>query len=169
MLKKNAIKKIIKKIMWNIKLHLSNFIYRNFKKPIQEKKEKILIEKAKKELIKNFENNIGVKHKAVLRLNDIVNKDFSLGEKQKYLNDKLKEGARAMVSYTNKSPMYYDPEIVNIHNEFNELRETPTFKNIIEEENDLNSQRLREQEYQFYRKNYSKEKKLNLLKKRFGI
>jgi hypothetical protein len=74
-----------------------------------------------------------------------------------------------MVSYTNKSPMYYDPEIVNIHNEFNELRETPTFKNIIEEENDLNSQRLRKQEYQFYRKNYSKEKKLNLLKKRFGI
>jgi hypothetical protein len=74
-----------------------------------------------------------------------------------------------MVSYTNKSPMFYEPDIINIHNEFNELSEIPTYKDIIQEENQLNSQRLREQEYIIRRKNYPKEKRLKLLSKKFGV
>jgi hypoxanthine phosphoribosyltransferase len=174
MLRKNAIKKMIKKIILDFKLLIKNFIYRDFiykyfKKPIQERKQKFMAEKAKKELIKSFEKSFGVKHKAVLRINEIVNTDYSLSDKNKYLKEKLKEGAKAMVGYTNKSPMFYEPDIVNIHNDFNEFNEEPTLRDIIKEETSLADKIFREKEYQFYRENYSKEKKLNLLKKRFGI
>lgn len=158
-----------KKLMWQIKLRVSNLIYRFIKKPIQNKKEKILIEKAKKELIKKFETSFNVNHKEILMLNNQVNSPYNYSDKQNYLKDKLKEGAKAMVSYTNKSPMFYEPDIINIHNEFNELSEIPTYKDIIQEENQLNSQRLREQEYIIRRKNYPKEKRLKLLSKKFGV
>jgi hypothetical protein len=169
MFKKNAIKKRLKKIIFDIKNYIPLLIYRFIKKPIQEKKERKLVEEAKKDLIKNFEKSFNVNHKEILKLNSVVNTDFSLSDRKRYLNEKLKEGAKSLVSYTNKSPMFYEPEIINIHNEFNELSETPTYKDIIQEENQLNSQRLREQEYIIRRENYPKEKRLNLLNKRFGI
>lgn len=169
MLKKNTLKTKLKNLKTAIRIKISNLFYRWVKKPIQDRKQRKLVEKAQRDLIKSFEKSFNVNHNEILRLNKMVNTNFSLSEKQTYLNQKLKEGAEAMAGYTNKSPMFYDPEIINIHNDFNELKEKPTLYEIIKEESDLNSKRFREQEYQFYRENYPKEKRLNLLNKRFGI
>lgn len=158
-----------KKLMWQIKLRVSNLIYRFIKKPIQDKKEKILIEKAKKELIKKFETSFNVNHKEILMLNNQVNSPYNYSDKQNYLKDKLKEGAKAMVSYTNKSPMFYEPDIINIHNDFNELKNSPTIKEIMNKDSSEVTESFHKKEYEFYRENYPKEKRLKLLSKKFGV
>lgn len=166
---KNTLKTKLKTLKMFIKSKIIYLFNKFVKKPLQDRKKRKIEEKARKELIHSFEKKFNVNHNEILRLNKKVNTNFSLSEKHKYLNEKLKDGAKFMVNYTNKSPMFYDPEIVNIHNDFNELRDKPTFNEIIKEENNLNSKRLREQEYQIYRENYPKEKRLKLLNKRFGI
>jgi len=133
-----------------IKKPVGDFLFNNFKKPYLERK-------AKKDAIKQAENKIREDAKHVQMIKDNFSKTFGnhdaalelfkqipFGQtNQKYLNEKLIEGRKILMSasYTNLS---YVPEVVEIHNE-NLNPQAPSIIEILKNDSTYVGMQLKEQ------------------------
>jgi len=129
----NKMKKILQKFWGKLKIYILNLVFKWIKKPIIDKKiknvenEKINIEKH------NFETSFKVKVDDIKKLMTATNYNYDENEIKK-IND-LVEGAKS-INENKKyiSPLFYDPEIIGIHNESLGDRVGPTMRQIMMED-----------------------------------
>jgi hypothetical protein len=126
-------KKILQKFWGKLKIYILNLVFKWIKKPIIDKKiknvenEKINIEKH------NFETSFKVKVDDIKKLMTATNYNYDENEIKK-IND-LVEGAKS-INENKKyiSPLFYDPKIIDIHNESLGDRVGPTMRQIMMED-----------------------------------
>ena len=143
-----------------IKRYFKNTWYKLVKKPYLDFLEKRKKEKFDKSLVKNFHKIYGVHPdhineiiKRVEKLNRgyIPNVVMTDGEYAEFLKRELIQSA-ILKNDCDKKPLFYDPEIVNIHNEAIEGRAELSIKQILNEERDNDGklfkiQKLRTEKY----------------------
>ena len=126
-------KKILQKFWGKLKIYILNLVFKWIKKPIIDKKiknvenEKINIEKH------NFETSFKVKVDDIKKLMTATNYNYDENEIKK-IND-LVEGAKS-INENKKyiSPLFYEPEIIDIHNESLGDKVGPTMRQIMMED-----------------------------------
>ena len=101
---------------------LLNVFFNYITSPIKSYKTKRLQAKYQKNNILDFEKLTKCKHATTLELMRLTEKKSKIGDNDfKFLNEELEKGRMFLNSEKNKevikSPCFYDPEIVDIHNE----------------------------------------------------
>ena len=147
-------------IVSKIKRYIKNTWFKLVKKPYLDFLEKRKKEKFHKSFVKNFNKIYGVHPDHINEIIKRVEKSnrgyipnvvMTDGEYVEFLKRQLIESA-TLTHKSGKKPLFYDPEIINIHNEAIEERPELSIKEILNEERDndrklFKIQKLRTEKY----------------------
>ncbi len=109
--------------MKKIKLFFKNLVTRFISKPYYEFVTKKAAIKARKKAIKDFERDLHTEVEKVKKImyNPKFNHgNFDLSARREFLDTELKEARNKILkfsSYTGRIPFFYEPEIIDVHNE----------------------------------------------------
>lgn len=126
-----------------IKYKIKNVIFRWFKKPyqdyIQKRQERKKTQEFKKEFIRNFGVspsyvvNLMNRSNDILSLRSIPTIKMGYDEHRGFLSEELKKNATEInkVKRYIKASLFYEPEIIDTHNEFLDDNKGPTLKELL--------------------------------------
>jgi hypothetical protein len=137
-------KSVKKSLKFKIKRFFSNLWFKYVKKPYLDyltRKEKRDFDK---NAIKSFHKQFGV-HPSVIKEAIIANVKYTYDEHKMFLKEELKKSA-VLTQKTDKRPLFYVPEIVDIHNESIFNKKGVTLKELMAEEIKNTEQDLKKQQ-----------------------
>ena len=165
----NFFKKIAAKISFWYQIHIALPIRDKKLEKIrlkQEEERKLIEEKNLEDLKENFKASFGVDHKAVIKLiNDTNELKKLVTDSQDHQAKALMEGRKVVTKISNKGALFYEPEFVNLHNEYNILNTGPSFEKLKHEEYDESKEILKQQELKEIFNSRPKAYKERILKK----